>query len=75
MAVEGESLIGSLDWREVEKEKIPAYAGRDVEKVVSVDLGEIYAITLTDGEEAVVISGRQIRSVKRYRNKSIGKIQ
>ncbi len=56
MAVEGESLIGSLDWREVEKEKIPAYAGRDVEKVVSVDLGEIHAITLTDGEEAVMIS-------------------
>jgi putative transposase len=44
-------------------------------QVVAADLGEIHAITLTSGGEAVVISGRQLRSVKHYRNKSIGKIQ
>ncbi len=36
--------------------------------------GEIHAITITDGEEAEVISGRELRSVKRYRNKTVGKL-
>lgn len=40
----------------------------------AIDMGEIHAITITDGEEATVISGRTLRSVKRYRNKAIGKL-
>ena len=40
----------------------------------AIDMGEIHAITITDGEEAEVISGRELRSVKRYRNKTIGKL-
>ena len=40
----------------------------------AVDMGEIHAITITDGEEAEVISGRELRSVKRYRNKTVGKL-
>ena len=37
--------------------------------------GEIHAITITDGREAIVISGRQLRSVKRNRNRRVAKLQ
>ena len=40
----------------------------------AVDMGEIHAVTITDGDEATVISGRKLRSVKRYRNKTVGKL-
>ena len=40
----------------------------------SVDMGEIHAITITDGKESLVISGRQLRSVKRNRNKRVAQI-
>jgi len=40
----------------------------------AVDMGEIHAITITDGKEATVISGRQLRSVKRNRNKRVAQI-
>ena len=40
----------------------------------AIDMGEIHAITITDGEEAEVISGRELRSIKRYRNKTVGKL-
>ncbi len=42
------------------------------EKLAAMDMGEVQAIALTDGEEASVISGRAIRSVKRWRNKRLG---
>jgi putative transposase len=42
--------------------------------VAAIDQGEIHAITLTDGEEALVISGREVRSIKRQRNKRVGQI-
>ena len=41
----------------------------------AVDLGEIHAMTITDGNEAIVISGRQLRSVKRNRNRRVGQLQ
>jgi len=41
----------------------------------AVDMGEIHAITITDGNEAAVISGRQLRSVKQNRNKRVAQIQ
>ena len=40
----------------------------------AVDMGEIHAVTITDGKEVAVISGRELRSVKRYRNKTVGKL-
>ena len=40
----------------------------------AVDMGEIHAITITDGRESAVISGRQLRSVKRYRNKQVAQL-
>jgi putative transposase len=41
----------------------------------AVDMGEIHAITITDGKEATVISGRELRSVKRRRNKRVAQLQ
>ena len=38
----------------------------------AVDLGEIHAITITDGNQSAVISGRELRSVKRNRNRRVG---
>jgi putative transposase len=41
---------------------------------VAIDMGEIHAITITDGKESLVISGRELRSVKRRRNKRVAQI-
>jgi len=41
----------------------------------AVDMGEIHAMAVTDGKEAIVISGRQLRSVKRNRNKRLAQLQ
>jgi len=38
----------------------------------AIDMGEIHAITITDGKESAVISGHQLRSVKRNRNRRVG---
>jgi putative transposase len=46
----------------------------DGDGVAAIDQGEIHAIAITDGEEALVISGREVRSVKRQRNKRLGQI-
>jgi putative transposase len=40
----------------------------------AVDMGEIHAITITDGKDATVISGRQLRSIKRNRNKRVAQL-
>ena len=40
----------------------------------AVDMGEIHAMTITDGREAIVISGRQLRSVKRNRNRRVAQL-
>ncbi|MBM3236211.1 IS200/IS605 family element transposase accessory protein TnpB [Candidatus Poribacteria bacterium] len=40
----------------------------------AVDMGEIHAITITDGKEALVISGRFLRSVKRNRSKRLAQL-
>lgn len=39
------------------------------------DPGEVHALTLTDGQKALVISGRHLRSLNRLRNKTLGKFQ
>ena len=40
----------------------------------AVDMGEIHAMTITDGNESCVISGRQLRAVKRNRNKRVAQL-
>ena len=42
---------------------------------VACDMGEIHAMTLTDGYDALVISGRKLREVKQYRNKRLAELQ
>ena len=44
-------------------------------KTAGCDLGEIHAVTATDGDEAIVVNGRQLRSVKRLRNKRVAEVQ
>lgn len=43
--------------------------------VAAVDPGEVHALTLTDGRDALVISGRYLRSLHRLRNKTLKKFQ
>ena len=43
--------------------------------VAAIDMGEIHAITITDGYDALVISGRKLRAVKQYRNKRDAQLQ
>jgi len=45
------------------------------DNVVAIDLGEIHAISMTDGYEALVISGRKLREAKQYRNKRVAQLQ
>jgi len=44
-------------------------------KVVGVDLGEIHPAVAHDGERTIVMNGRYLRSVRRYQNKTKGKLQ
>jgi len=37
--------------------------------------GEIHAIALTDGYDALIINGRKLRAVKQYRNKTVAQLQ
>lgn len=41
----------------------------------SVDMGEIHAMALTDGSDALIVSGRKLRSIKQYRAKKLAEIQ
>jgi len=43
--------------------------------VAACDMGEIHAIAMTDGYDALIISGRKLRAVKQYRNKVIAQLQ
>ena len=44
--------------------------------VAAIDLGEIHSITSIDNNgNAIIITGRKIRSIKRFQNKERGKIQ
>ena len=57
------------------KQQVLGFNGAcDRTRVAAIDMGEIHAITITDGEEAEVISGRELRSVKRRRNKRVAQI-
>jgi putative transposase len=53
----------------------PALEKVQGDAVAAVDPGEVHALTLTDGREALVISGRQLRSLHRLRNKTLRKFQ
>ncbi|MBC8231437.1 IS200/IS605 family element transposase accessory protein TnpB [bacterium] len=43
--------------------------------IAACDMGEIHAIAMTDGYDALIISGRKLRAVKQYRNKVIAQLQ
>jgi putative transposase len=45
------------------------------ERVAAVDPGEIHPLTLTDGEETLVITARELRAVQQWRNKKLAEIQ
>ncbi|MDH7479354.1 MAG: transposase [Syntrophomonadaceae bacterium] len=53
----------------------PALEKVQGDAVAAVDPGEVHALTLTDGREVLVISGRYLRSLHRLRNKALGKFQ
>ncbi|WP_227763505.1 hypothetical protein [Zhaonella formicivorans] len=53
----------------------PALERVQGDAVASVDPGEVHALTLTDGQEALVLSARHLRSLRRLRNKTMRKFQ
>jgi len=61
-------LSVTLDLPDVERNQQLSF------NTAAVDMGEIHAMTITDGNEAIVISGRQLRSVKRNRNKRVAQL-
>jgi putative transposase len=42
--------------------------------VVGIDPGEIHCMTLTDGNESLIITGRGMRSIKQHRAKSLAEL-
>ena len=43
--------------------------------IAACDMGEIHAIALTDGYDALIISGRKLREAKQYRNRRVAQLQ
>lgn len=61
-------------WLHVTVEKpAPQKVRGDV--TAAIDPGEVHAATITDGKEALVVSGRLLRSLHRLRNKVLRKFQ
>ncbi|MCL6477090.1 MAG: transposase [Peptococcaceae bacterium] len=61
-------------WLHVTVEK-PALSKVQGNVFAAADPGEVHALALTDGEDALVISGRLLRSLARLRNKELRKFQ
>lgn len=61
-------------WLHVTVEK-PALKKVRGNVTAAIDPGEVHAVTITDGKEAAVISGRLLRSLHRLRNKVLRKFQ
>ncbi len=61
-------------WLHVAIEK-PALKKVQGGAAAAIDPGEVHAVTITDGEQALVVSGRLLRSLQRLRNKTLGKFQ
>jgi len=43
--------------------------------VAGVDLGEIHPATITDGQQSIIISCRELRSLNQYRNKRLAELK
>lgn len=43
--------------------------------VAGGDLGEVHALTLSDGKNHTLLTGRELRSLHRMRNKGLAKLQ
>ncbi|WP_449241203.1 RNA-guided endonuclease InsQ/TnpB family protein [Desulfoscipio gibsoniae] len=61
-------------WLHVTVEK-PALQKVQGAVTAAIDPGEVHAVTITDSREALVISGRLLRSLHRLRNKVLRKFQ
>ncbi|SHJ11916.1 RNA-guided endonuclease InsQ/TnpB family protein [Desulfofundulus thermosubterraneus] len=61
-------------WLHVTVEK-PALLKVQGDVCAAIDPGEVHALTITDGDDALVISGRLLRSLNRLRNKVLRQLQ
>ena len=65
---------GWYEWHvAVEDGREPEDAPGD--RVVAIDPGEIHPLSLTDGEETLIVIAREMRAVKQRRNKKLAEIQ
>ena len=65
---------GWYEWHvAVEDGREPEDAPGD--RVVAIDPGEIHPLSLTDGEETLIVIARELRAVKQRRNKKLAEIQ
>jgi putative transposase len=68
------SRSGWYEWHiAVEDGREPEDAPGD--GVVAVDPGEIHPLCLTDGQETLIVTARELRAIKRWRNKKLAEIQ
>ena len=44
------------------------------DKLAAIDVGEIHAMAITDSSEALIVTGRALRSIKQYRAKRLASI-
>ncbi len=66
---------GFYEWHVTIENGREAEANPPGDGVAAVDAGEIHPLTLTDGEETLVITARELRSIKQWRNKKLAEIQ
>jgi len=65
---------GFYEWHVVvEDGKEPAPSPGD--RVAAVDLGEVHPAAVTDGEEAAIITARELRSIRQYTAKRLAELQ
>jgi len=66
---DGKYSLNCAVTKTVEKPEAPG------SKIAAIDMGEIHAMAVTDGADALIVTGRALRSVKQYRAKRLASIQ
>ncbi len=66
---------GHYEWHIAVKDGKQPEAEPPGDGVAAIDPGEIHPLVLTDGEETLVITARELRAIKHRRNKRLAEIQ
>jgi putative transposase len=66
---------GYYEWHVTVEDSREAATAAPGNKVVAVDPGEIHPMALTDGEETLIVTARELRAIRQKRNQKLAEIQ